>query len=103
MIGLRSLETVMHTKSAGALILVLGLLVAGLPLHAAPATRYEEVKDWPKLPAGVELGEVAGVAVDVSGHVLIFHRPGRGFDLTATEKIKEPTVLEIDADTGMLI
>jgi peptidylamidoglycolate lyase len=101
--GLRSLETVMPTKSAAALILVLGLLVAGLPLHAAPATQYEEVKDWPKLPAGVELGEVAGVAVDVSGHVFIFHRPGRGFDLTATEKIKEPTVLEIDADTGTLI
>jgi peptidylamidoglycolate lyase len=101
--GLRSLETVMPTKSTAALILVLGFLVAGLPLHAAPATQYEEVKDWPKLPAGVELGEVAGVAVDVSGHVFIFHRPGRGFDLTATEKIKEPTVLEIDADTGTLI
>jgi hypothetical protein len=47
--GLRSLETVMPTKSTAALILVLGFLVAGLPLHAAPATQYEEVKDWPKL------------------------------------------------------
>jgi peptidylamidoglycolate lyase len=90
----------MRTKSAAGLILV---LATALPLHAAPATRYEEVKDWPKLPANVVLGEVAGVAVDVSGHVFIFHRPGRGFDLTATEKIKEPTVLEIDADTGKLI
>src|SRR5207245_4719469 len=29
--------------------------------------------------------------------------PGRGFDLTATEKLKEATVLEFDADTGKLI
>jgi hypothetical protein len=75
---------------------VLGLLTAALQLRAAPATRYEEVKDWLKLPAGVELGEVSGVAADASGHVFIFHRPGRGFDLTATEKIKQPTVLKID-------
>jgi peptidylamidoglycolate lyase len=95
---------VMHTKSAAGFILVLVFaLAASLRLHAASATRYEEVKDWPKLPAGVELGEVAGVAVDVSGHVFIFHRPGRGFDVTLTEKIREPSVLEIDADTGKLI
>ena len=72
-------------------------------VHAAPPNRYVEVKDWPKLPSGVELGEVAGVAVDMNGHVFVFHRPGRGFDLTATEKLKEPPVLEIDADTGKLI
>ena len=26
------------------------------------------------------MGEAAGVAVDVNGHVMVFHRPGRGFD-----------------------
>lgn len=72
-------------------------------VSAATANKYEEVKDWPKLPAGVELGEVAGVAVDTNGHVLIFHRPGRGFDLKATEKLKEPTVIEIDPTTGKVI
>ncbi len=70
---------------------------------AAPEVRYEEVKDWPALPPGVQLGEVAGVAVDVNGHVFVFHRPGRGFDMTATTKLAEPTVLEIDAGTGKLI
>ena len=70
---------------------------------AAAATRYEEVKDWPSLPPGLQLGETAGVAVDVNGHVFVFHRPGRGFDLKATTKLTEPTVLEIDADTGKLI
>lgn len=74
-----------------------------LPLDAAPAVRYQEVKDWPRLPPTVQLGEVAGVAVDVNGHVFVFHRPGRGFDTAATTKLTEPAVLEIDADTGALI
>src|SRR5215472_1135830 len=70
---------------------------------AATVTRYEEVKAWPSLPPDVQLGEAAGVAVDVNGHVFIFHRPGRGFDLTATTKLTRPAVLEIDASTGKLI
>ena len=73
-----------------------------LALQAAD-TRYEEVPDWPALAPGVRLGEVAGVAVDANGHVWIFHRPGRGFDLSATTRLKDPAVLELDADTGKLI
>jgi peptidylamidoglycolate lyase len=87
------------------LALMVTLLAGGRRdvVAAASVTRYEEVKDWLKLPPGVQLGETAGVAVDVNGHVLIFHRPGRGFDLTATTKLTEPTVIEIDANTGKLI
>jgi peptidylamidoglycolate lyase len=87
------------------LVLIVALLPSGRrdAIAAATVTRYEEVKDWPSLPASVQLGETAGVAVDTNGHVFIFHRPGRGFDLTATTKLTEPTVLEIDADTGKLI
>lgn len=70
---------------------------------AAVASAYEEVKGWPNLPAGVALGEAAGVAVDANGQVLVFHRPGRGFDTAATELLQEPAVLEIDAQTGRLI
>jgi len=70
---------------------------------AAPSVRYEEVKGWPALPSSVQLGEVAGVAVDINDHVFAFHRPGRGFDPTATTKLTEPAILEIDADTGKLI
>jgi peptidylamidoglycolate lyase len=66
-------------------------------------TRYQEVKDWPKLPAGVEFGEVPGVDVDAHGHVFVFHRPGRGFEPDATELLTAPTVLEFDADSGRLI
>src|SRR5262245_54129728 len=78
------------------------LIVLAL-LAAAPAGRYVEVKDWPRLPPNVQLGECAGVAVDAGGHVFVFHRPGRGFDTAATEKLTEPTVLEIDADSGTLL
>lgn len=74
-----------------------------LPVSAATITQYEEVKNWPSLPAGMQLGETAGVAVDVNGHVFVFHRPGRGFDLKESTKLAEPTVLEIDPDTGKLI
>jgi peptidylamidoglycolate lyase len=70
---------------------------------AVAGRRYEEVKEWPRLPPGLELGEVAGVAVDANGHVFVFHRPGRGFDLSATTTLTEATVLELDAATGRLI
>jgi peptidylamidoglycolate lyase len=75
----------------------------GNGVAATAATRYEEVKDWPSLPPGVSLGEAAGVAVDVKGHVLIFHRPGRGFTPAATTRLTEPAVLEVEPRTGRLI
>jgi peptidylamidoglycolate lyase len=78
----------------------------GLGLRAgttAAVVRYEEVKTWPRLPSTVEMGEAAGVAVDTTGHVFVFHRPGRGFDPSATEPLKERAVLEIDAESGRLI
>jgi len=74
-----------------------------LHLDAAPTVRYEEVKGWPSLPPGVQLGEVPGVDIDANGHVLVFHRPGRGFEPDATTPLTEPAVLEIDADSGRLI
>src|SRR5436305_5822118 len=81
------------------------LMACGVSIGAqgTPKRAYEEVKDWPKLPATVHMGEAAGVSVDTNGHVFVFHRPGRGFDTAATEKLAEPTVLEIDAAAGTLI
>jgi peptidylamidoglycolate lyase len=71
--------------------------------HGASSRAYLEVKDWPRLPPGVQLGEVAGVDVDRRGHVFIFHRPGRGFEPGATELLEQPAVLEIDEKTGALV
>ena len=78
---------------------------AGVHVHGQPtrARSYEEVTDWPKLPANVHLGECAGVASDANGHIFIFHRPGRGFEPDATEKLAEPAVLEVDAESGALL
>ena len=86
-------------------VLIVTLLASGRWVAAAATavTKYEEVKDWPNLPPDVHLGETAGVSIDVNGHVFIFHRPGRGFDIKATTKLTEPTVMEIDADSGKLI
>jgi len=87
-----------HVVSAALLAVTLSS-APGAPAGAA----YQEVKDWPSLPAGVQLGEVAGVDIDANGHVFVFHRPGRGFEPGATEVLEQPAVLEIDGATGHLI
>ena len=83
------------------LMIVHARLFAGF--SAKPVIAYEDVKDWPKLPPGLQLGEVSGVAVDTNGHVFVFHRPGRGFEPQATELLAAPAILEIDAGTGKLL
>jgi peptidylamidoglycolate lyase len=104
------MEAIMLARSSVGFAVVVGLLIAfggGVRpsrINAAAATvRYQEVRDWPRLPDTIQMGEAAGVAVDANGHVMIFHRPGRGFDTAATDKLKDPPVLEVDADTGNLI
>ena len=77
--------------------------VRQLAVAARTAVRYEEVKTWPALPDDLQVGEAAGVAVDTHGHVFVFHRPGRGFDPSATEPLKGAAVLVIDPNTGQLI
>ena len=88
-----------HVVSAALVAVTLSAAPAGAPAGAV----YQEVKDWPRLPAGVQLGEVAGVDIDANGHVFVFHRPGRGFEPGATEVLEQPAVLEIDGATGHLI
>jgi peptidylamidoglycolate lyase len=74
-----------------------------LNVRAAAPAAYEQVKDWPMLPLGMQFGEVAGVDVDASGHVFVFHRPGRGFEPGATDLLKDPAVVELDASTGRVV
>src|SRR5262245_24630722 len=90
---------------AAALTLLAAVATSAANVHsiAAPANGYEEVKNWPSLPPNVHLGEVPGVAVDSHGHVFIFHRPGRGFEPTATEVLADPAIVEVDAESGKLI
>jgi len=84
--------------------ILLSAVVALISWSAQGASSgFQEVKDWPRLPANVQLGEVAGVDVDRRGHVFVFHRPGRGFEPGATELLEQPAVLEFDEKTGALI
>src|SRR6267142_1616568 len=96
-------RVVFGVASAAAFMLSPGPAYVAAQTLAPAIGMYVEVKDWPKLPPGVEMGETSAVAVDNDGHVLAFHRPGRGFEPQATELLTAPTVLEIDADTGRLI
>jgi peptidylamidoglycolate lyase len=87
----------------------LGLaLLAGAPAVAdgagKPQAGYHVVHGWPVLPAGRALGSVAGVSVDASGNVWVFHRAGRTWsDPFPPDTIAEPTVAQFDGRTGRLL
>ena len=88
---------------AAASVAATAVLPSPATVAAMATVGYEEVKNWPALPSRFQMGEAAGVAVDASGHVFVFHRPGRGFNPAATSPLEGPAVLEIDGDTGRLI
>ena len=66
---------------------------------------YRLVPNWPQLPAGLVLGQVAGVDVDSQGKVFVFHRAERfwGGEEIELEFIASPTVLVLDSETGRVI
>jgi len=42
--------------------------------QTVPEIPFDSVADFPRLPAGMNLGEVSGVAVNSTGHVFVFSR-----------------------------
>jgi hypothetical protein len=58
------------------LIAVIALLLQlpGAAQQNPPALAFDSVADYPKLPDGMNLGEVSGVAVNSKGHVFVFTR-----------------------------
>src|SRR6202047_4937451 len=52
------------------------VLLAGpaLAQQSAPAIPFDSVPNFPTLPAGMNFGEVPGVAVNSKGHVFVFTR-----------------------------
>jgi peptidylamidoglycolate lyase len=66
---------------------------------------YHLVPNWPRLPEGLVLGQVAGVDVDSNGDVFVFHRAERfwGGEEIKLELIASPTVLVLDSETGEMI
>ncbi len=65
------------TTIAAVLVVGCGEVKESLPQVEAkvkPTSLYSLDTSWPKLPKGVELGQVTGVAVDSHNHVFVFHR-----------------------------
>jgi DNA-binding beta-propeller fold protein YncE len=56
------------------LLVVLGAGASLAQLKPGPPLPHKPVKDWPQLPAGWNLGECSGVAVDKEDNVWIFNR-----------------------------
>jgi hypothetical protein len=67
-----------------------------LAQQTAPEIAFDSVPDFPKLPQGMNLGEVPGVAVNSKGHVFVFTRSnsasGPAYAPTAAQ------LLEFDAN-----
>jgi DNA-binding beta-propeller fold protein YncE len=63
-----------------AFLLTLALFLGGFQTEPAsaqqnvPEIQFDSVPDYPTLPAGMNLGEVSGVAVNSKGHVFVFTR-----------------------------
>jgi len=65
----------MKAFSTAALLCGASLLVQG----QAPEIAYDATLDVVKLPAGQNLGEVAGVATNSKGHIFVFERTGDAY------------------------
>ena len=87
-----------------ALVLFAEASAAPRPARAPHRAGYHVVHGWPKLPEGRALGSVAGVSVDRSGNVWVFHRASRAWsEPFPADAIAESTVAEFDGRTGQLL
>lgn len=68
--------------------------------------KYELVKNWLDLPAGLKLGNPTGIGMDSNQHIVIFQRADRQWPLLGSmpgHPIKSKTILIINKDNGKLI
>lgn len=108
-------------------ILLPAVLLAAVSWNSASAAEVSEpiyclAADWPNLPAGLELGQVAGLGFDPEGVVYLFHRGAKSWvgnptlaakawslmarlfeGDTSKDPIAENTILAIDPVTGALL
>src|SRR6266699_997874 len=56
------------------LAFLLALAAPAFAQQTAPEIAFDSVADFPKLPDGMNFGEVPGVAVNSKGHVFVFTR-----------------------------
>lgn len=73
--------------------------------NAVSQEGYHVIKTWPNLPQDLELGQVAGVAVDSHNQVYLFSRREKSWqsDTYDTTLIASATILVLDHATGELL
>jgi len=71
-----SQEAPMKTCGPALFVLLAPFLLVNLSFAQknVPEIPFDSVSDFPKIPAGMNFGEVPGVAVNSSGHVFVFTR-----------------------------
>jgi peptidylamidoglycolate lyase len=110
---LSSLPTMLFRRLIFFLSLLMLFLFAGYylqPLKTGTVTdnltRYELVKDWPKLPKDLILGNPTGNGIDTNQNVFIFHRSGREWRLFGPmpdSYIPSKTILLLDGQSGKIL
>jgi len=69
-------------------------------------TNYVRLKNWPKLPDSLLLGNPVGIGIDTNQNIVVFQRAGREWPLFASmpeKTIQSNTVLIIDKENGKLV
>ena len=56
------------------LLILIAVAWQALAQQSVPAIEFTSVPNYPNLPPGMNLGEVAGVAINSKGHVFVFSR-----------------------------
>ena len=90
------------------LTIAFGIVWVIAKYRASPSPRgevYHFVPNWPRLPKGLVLGQVAGVDVDSNGNVYVFHRAERFWagEEIELDLITSPTVLVLSGETGEVV
>jgi peptidylamidoglycolate lyase len=94
--------------SAGLIVVLLLALRGSRPTTAlietvAPAgsALYQIDAGWPEWPAGMEVGNGSGVALDSAGHLFFLHRAGHPY--SESDLIQSATILELDPESGAVL
>jgi DNA-binding beta-propeller fold protein YncE len=74
------------TRSFHAVVAAALVAAATLSAQSVPAINYDADADFLALPAGLHLGEVAGVATNSRGHLFVFTRTGHAVATLGDER-----------------
>lgn len=99
-----------HGRRALAVLLLCAGCEAGAPIGPGQPvgpdlveTGYRLTPNWPHSSVAPMLGEVSAIDLDSHGHLFVFHRATRGWDVVTQSRIQERTVLVIDTASGQLV